>query len=39
MKRLQKNFEREMERAQKEFGNHYKCSFIPIWLSLNPNAL
>ena len=22
-----------------ECGNHYKCNFIPIWLSLNPNAL
>ena len=22
-----------------ECGNNYKCNFIPIWLSLNPNAL
>ena len=22
-----------------ECSNHYKCNFIPIWLSLNPNAL
>ena len=26
-------------KQKRECGNHYKCNFIPIWLSLNPNAL
>ena len=29
----------DINKKPHECGNNYKCNFIPIWLSLNPNAL